>query len=196
MADGPTMNTGGMSSLDVLALGASPSVSAGKGGKGASGASGGSWFEAVAAAWGQTLDGEAQKITTMSDGIGDGNEQPSQLAELSAESMRMNFMSNSENTSMSIHRPVAGNHGPQGLDALGRTFRCRSDASGAAARDGGPIASRHFKPNYGASMTDVSTQFNRGYAVCTRRRKAPGSGSALAGATWIGGVHAGCQSLR
>ena len=37
----------------------------------------------------------------MSDQIGDGNEQPSQIAQLSAESMRMNFMSNSENTSVS-----------------------------------------------------------------------------------------------
>lgn len=96
MADGPNLNT--TSNLDVMALGASPSVGGGKGGK-SSGS--GSWFEAVASAWGQTLDNEAQKITTMSDGIGQGNEQPSQIAELSAESMRMNFMSNSENTSVS-----------------------------------------------------------------------------------------------
>lgn len=95
MADATNLNTN--SNLDVLALGASPSVG---GGKGASKGSG-SWFEAVASAWGQTLDSEAQKITTMSDGIGQGNEQPSQIAELSAESMRMNFMSNSENTSVS-----------------------------------------------------------------------------------------------
>lgn len=96
MADATNLNT--TSNLDVMALGASPSV--GAGGKGASKGSG-SWFEAVASAWGQTLDSEAQKITTMSDGIGQGNEQPSQIAELSAESMRMNFMSNSENTSVS-----------------------------------------------------------------------------------------------
>ena len=99
MTDAPSVNNNQM--LDVLALGATPSPSSGKGGR-SSGASGsGSWFEAVAQAWGQTLDGEAQKITTMSDAIGDGNEQPSQIAELSAESMRMSFMSNSENTSTS-----------------------------------------------------------------------------------------------
>lgn len=96
MADATNLST--TSNLDVMALGASPSV--GAGGKSA-GKGSGSWFEAVASAWGQTLDNEAQKITTMSDGIGQGNEQPSQIAELSAESMRMNFMSNSENTSVS-----------------------------------------------------------------------------------------------
>ena len=97
MADATNLNT--TSNLDVMALGASPSVGGGKGAGRSSGS--GSWFEAVASAWGQTLDSEAQKIETMSDGIGNGNEQPSQIAELSAESMRMNFMSNSENTSVS-----------------------------------------------------------------------------------------------
>ena len=101
MSTGPTLNSSGLN-VDVLALGASPTPGAGGKGKAGGAASGsGSWFEAVAQAWGQTLDGEAQKIETMSDGIGNGNEQPSQIAELSAESMRMNFMSNSENTSVS-----------------------------------------------------------------------------------------------
>ena len=99
MSSSNSLNSSGLN-VDVLALGASPSPGAsGRGGR--TGASSGSWFEAVAQAWGQTLDGEAQKIETMSDGIGGGNEQPSQIAELSAESMRMNFMSNSENTSVS-----------------------------------------------------------------------------------------------
>ena len=101
MAAGSDLNSSGLN-VNVLALGATPSpTGAGKGGRTAGGSgSSGSWFEAVAQAWGQTLDSEAQKIETMSDGIGDGNEQPSQIAELSAESMRMNFMSNSENTSV------------------------------------------------------------------------------------------------
>lgn len=94
-----TNATSGMSNLDVLALGASPS-SSGVGGKRGSGGAG-SWFEALAEAWGQTLDSEAGKIQTMSDGIGGGDEQPSQIAELSAESMRMSFMAQSENTSTS-----------------------------------------------------------------------------------------------
>ncbi len=101
MSSSNSLNSSGLN-VDVLALGASPSPGAsGRGGKTGASSGSGSWFEAVAQAWGQTLDGEAQKIETMSDGIGDGNEQPSQIAELSAESMRMNFMSNSENTSVS-----------------------------------------------------------------------------------------------
>jgi hypothetical protein len=102
MADMPTTNNGMNTSLDVMALGASPSATgAGKNGRGSGGAQSGSWFEAVAEAWGSTLNSEASKIETMSDQIGDGNEQPSQIAQLSAESMRMSFMSNSENTSVS-----------------------------------------------------------------------------------------------
>lgn len=96
MSTGPSLNSSGLN-VDVLALGASPTPTGGKGRASGSG----SWFEAVAEAWGQTLDGQAQKIETMSNGIGEGDEKPSQLAELSAESMRMNFMANSENTSVS-----------------------------------------------------------------------------------------------
>lgn len=59
-----------------------------------------SWFEAIARSWGQTLDGQAQRITDMSNQIGDGQEKPSQIAMLTAESMRMSFMSQSESTSM------------------------------------------------------------------------------------------------
>ena len=96
MSDTSSVNNG--LNVDVLAMGATPSPSTGKNGRGSGS---GSWFEAVAQAWGETLNSQAEKITTMSDGIGDGNEKPSQLAELSAESMRMNFMANSENTSVS-----------------------------------------------------------------------------------------------
>lgn len=92
-----TSPTGNGLNVDVLALGASPTPSSGKGRSGGTG----SWFQAVAEAWGQTLDNQAQRITTLSDNIGEGDEKPSQLAQLSAESMRMNFMANSENTSVS-----------------------------------------------------------------------------------------------
>jgi hypothetical protein len=60
----------------------------------------GSWFEAIARAWGNTLDNQAQRITEMSDQIGQGDEMPSQIAKLTAESMRMSFMANSSQTSM------------------------------------------------------------------------------------------------
>ncbi|AYV47579.1 hypothetical protein CFHF_06660 [Caulobacter flavus] len=61
----------------------------------------GSWFEAMAHAWGQVLDAQAVKITELSDQIGPGGEdKPSVMAQLTAESLRMNFMANSESTSV------------------------------------------------------------------------------------------------
>ena len=67
----------------------------------ASGASeSGSWFEAVAEAWGKTLDHQAQRITDMSAQITDGQDQPSQVAQLTAESLRFSFLSNSESSSV------------------------------------------------------------------------------------------------
>ncbi len=94
MTDASAMNN----SLDVMALGASPSPTVGKNGKSGGGAN--SWFEAVAEAWGSTLDAQANKLNQMSSQIGGGNEEPSQIAQLSAESMRMSFMAQSENTSI------------------------------------------------------------------------------------------------
>ena len=94
-------SSNGNNGLNVLALGATPAVSSGKYGAAAgSGASGTSWFEALAAAWGSSLDQEAGKLETMSDGIGNGQEEPSQIAELTAESLRLSFMAQSENTSI------------------------------------------------------------------------------------------------
>lgn len=60
-----------------------------------------SWFEAMARAWGETLDRQANRLSELSDQIGPGNDdKPSVIAELSAESMRMNFMANAEQTSV------------------------------------------------------------------------------------------------
>ena len=60
----------------------------------------GSWFEAMAHAWGQTLDAQAGRITELSEQIGPGGEdKPSTMAMLTAESMRMNFTANSSSTS-------------------------------------------------------------------------------------------------
>lgn len=60
----------------------------------------GSWFEAVAEAWGKTLDNQAQRITDMSSTISDGEDMPSQVAKLTAESLRFSFLSNSESSSV------------------------------------------------------------------------------------------------
>ena len=61
----------------------------------------GTWFEAMAHAWGEVLDAQAVKITDLADQIGPGgDDKPSVMAMLTAESLRMNFMANSESTSV------------------------------------------------------------------------------------------------
>jgi hypothetical protein len=62
----------------------------------------GSFFEAMARAWGQALDKQAGLIQEKSDAIAAaGNDNPSAITELTTESLRMSFMSNSSNTSIS-----------------------------------------------------------------------------------------------
>jgi hypothetical protein len=66
------------------------------------GSSDGSWFEAMAEAWGEALDRQATRIETMSTEIGDqGNETPSAITRLTAESLKMTFLSNSSHTALS-----------------------------------------------------------------------------------------------
>jgi len=60
----------------------------------------GSWFESMAEAWGKALDNQADRIQTQSDQLGEGMESPAQITRLSAESLRMGFLSNSAHTSM------------------------------------------------------------------------------------------------
>lgn len=76
--------------------------SGGSGAKRASASSGNSasWFEALARAWGDRLDAQATKIIQLSDSIGSsGNDSPSQIAMLTAESQRMAFISQSASSS-------------------------------------------------------------------------------------------------
>ena len=87
----PTFNS--LSTLSVA-----PTSGASRRSSGAS--ESGSWFEAVAEAWGKTLDHQAQRITDMSAAITDGEDQPSQVAQLTAESLRFSFLSNSESSSV------------------------------------------------------------------------------------------------
>jgi vacuolar-type H+-ATPase catalytic subunit A/Vma1 len=62
----------------------------------------GSWFEAMAEAWGQALDRQASKIETMSTNVGDkGQESPSAITRLTAESLKMSFLANSSHTALS-----------------------------------------------------------------------------------------------
>jgi hypothetical protein len=61
----------------------------------------GSWFEAMAEAWGEALDKQAHKIEAASTEIGEqGQELPSQITELTAETLRMSFISNSSHTAL------------------------------------------------------------------------------------------------
>ena len=62
---------------------------------------GSSWFEAMAEAWGQALDKQADVIQQKSDAISGGDDTPSSLTELTTQSLKMSFLSNSSNTSIS-----------------------------------------------------------------------------------------------
>jgi hypothetical protein len=64
-------------------------------------AGGGSFFEALAQAWGQTLDDQASRITAESDAMAAGDNTPSQITRLTALSLEMGFMSNSAHTAIS-----------------------------------------------------------------------------------------------
>jgi len=61
----------------------------------------GDWFDAMAQAWSKSLDDEADKITTMSNSIGGGADDPKAITMLTAESLRMGYLSDSSHTSLS-----------------------------------------------------------------------------------------------
>ncbi len=59
----------------------------------------GSWYEAMAKAWGSALDNQADKVTTLSQQVGEnGQDNPSTITTLTAESLRMQFLSNNAST--------------------------------------------------------------------------------------------------
>jgi hypothetical protein len=61
----------------------------------------GSFFEAMAEAWGQALDTQADRIQAQSDLISGGDNTPSAITKLTALSLEMGFLSNSSHTSIS-----------------------------------------------------------------------------------------------
>lgn len=79
---------------------------------GSSAGSSNSWYEAMSRAWGQTLDGQAAKITEMSDAISAGGDKPSDMVQLTAASLKMQFLSNNAATSQ--------NSVGQALETLGK----------------------------------------------------------------------------
>jgi hypothetical protein len=58
------------------------------------------WFQAMAEAWGKTLDAKANQIQATSDELAAGSDQPSTVTKLSAQALEMSFLSNSSHTSM------------------------------------------------------------------------------------------------
>jgi hypothetical protein len=72
----------------------------------------GSWYEAMSRAWGQTLDSQAAVITDMSANISSGGDKPSDMVQLTAASLKMQFMSNNAATSQ--------NSVGQALETLGK----------------------------------------------------------------------------
>ncbi|WP_024891896.1 hypothetical protein [Luteimonas huabeiensis] len=95
--------------LGVAAMDSSRGSSRSSGGGGAGSSS---WYAAMARAWGNTLDGQAAKIMNMSDQIGAGANEPSNLLQLTTMSHEMSFMANNASTSQ--------NSVGQALETLGK----------------------------------------------------------------------------
>ncbi|MDR7270937.1 hypothetical protein J2X20_003595 [Pelomonas saccharophila] len=62
---------------------------------------GGSWFEAMADAWGKALDKQAGDIETASNAMNNGGDTPSAVTELTAMSLKMSFLASSSHTAVS-----------------------------------------------------------------------------------------------
>ncbi|MGQ3096341.1 MAG: hypothetical protein ACT6RP_23030 [Roseateles sp.] len=61
---------------------------------------GGSWFEAMADAWGQALDKQASDIEAKSAGMSAGGDKPADVTELTAMSLKMSFLASSSHTAI------------------------------------------------------------------------------------------------
>jgi hypothetical protein len=67
----------------------------------AAGSTGGSWFEAMADAWGRSLDAQAKSIEDKSAAMDQGGDTPSDITQLTAMSLKMTFLANSSHTALS-----------------------------------------------------------------------------------------------
>lgn len=59
-----------------------------------------SWFEAMAGAWGEALNRQADRIIERTDNLSEDSDQPSDIALLSAETFRFQYLSNASHTSL------------------------------------------------------------------------------------------------
>jgi len=69
-------------------------------GVGKQNASGGTWYQAMAEAWGAALDEQAGKLETLGQEISAGGDKPSAMTMMSAESLKMSFLANSSHTAL------------------------------------------------------------------------------------------------
>lgn len=65
-----------------------------------------SWFKAMADAWGNTMDAQANRITQISDEIAGGADQPSSMVQLTAASLKFGF--EAQNAATSINSVAEG----------------------------------------------------------------------------------------
>lgn len=89
----------GITNNSVSAFAASAGAGASSGQR-FGGRSGSNWFEAFASSWGNALDNQATKIEARADQLDSGDDRPSVITLLTAESMRMSFLSNSSHTAL------------------------------------------------------------------------------------------------
>ena len=98
---------------NVLGVSGGASTTVGGSSNGADNDSLSSWYEAMARAWGNSLDDQATTIRDLSNQVSEGGQdQPSSMIELTAQSLKMQFMSNNASTST--------NSVGQALEALAR----------------------------------------------------------------------------
>jgi len=59
-----------------------------------------SWYEAMAEAWGKTLNAKANEIEVASDQLSNGDDTPAHITQMTVLAQEMAFMSNSAHTSI------------------------------------------------------------------------------------------------
>lgn len=108
-----TLTSGGSTATSTSGLSQTLSTASALSGAGApTTATTQSWYEAMAQAWGQAMNNQAQVITNLSDQINSGQDTPAQITQLTAESMRFSYLATNASTSTTS----VGD----GLESLGR----------------------------------------------------------------------------
>jgi hypothetical protein len=65
----------------------------------ANGGKSATWYEALAKAWGVAMDGQAGQVESIAQQLADGDDKPSTISMLTAESQKMMFLATSQNSS-------------------------------------------------------------------------------------------------